>query len=567
MAANQAVFHSIITPLDSADKKFFLKEVEGVEEISGLFCYRAMLATDDSNVDFSLLVGKSVLINLNLEGDQKRYISGIVSRLVQEETGDDNSYYRAEIRPWLWFLTLTGDCRIFQDKTVPEIIEKLFGEYSFSKFKNSLTGTYTKRVYSVQYRESVFDYISRLMEEEGIFYFFEHTDEGHTMVIADDSTAFKPCPNQSTTEMVPAGADDWEREGYLSRIRLEQEVTTDKYSLDDFNFEIPDTDLQVNTTGKSGELSTYDYPGGFQQLADGESLAKKRLESFGMPGKHITGKGYCRTFTPGFTFTLKKHKRADLNATYVIKQNSLKVTQDEYNNTFIAFSDSQAFRPATVTKKPKVFGSQTAIVVGKSGEEIWTDKYGRVKVQFHWDQEGSNNENSSCWIRVAHGWAGKSFGSIFIPRIGQEVVVSFLEGDADQPIITGSVYNAQQVVPMTLPADQTQSMIKTNSSKGGGGFNQILLEDKKDSEQIFMHAQKDMEIEIENDLKINVKKSNETHDVKGTRKVTVTGEETHTNKANFTQKVAGNYTLKVDGNLNIEATGITVIKGSMVKIN
>jgi type VI secretion system secreted protein VgrG len=254
--------------------------------------------------------------------------------------------------------------------------------------------------------------------------------------------------------------------------------------------------------------------------------------------------------------------------------------------------------------------------VGKAGEEIWTDKYGRVKVQFHWDQLGTSDENSSCWIRVDYGWAGKQWGGIFLPRIGQEVLVSYLEGDPDRPLITGAVYNSEQTVPYTLPDEQTKSTVKSNSSKGGGGFNEIRFEDKKDSEELYFHAQKDQNIVVENDRTkkvlhnetntikqdrsttiqegndtyvvskgnrtFKVETGNETYEVKGTRDLTATGNETHTNKANFTQDVSGNYTLKVTGNLTIEATGtisikssattvestgITTIKGSLVKIN
>ncbi len=567
MSPGQNVFHSITTPLDSNEPKFFLTELNGTEEVSNLFCYNAILTTEDNNVDFSLLMGKSVTLNINIEVEKKRYINGIISGFSQEETGDTTSRFQAEIRPWPWFLTLTKDCRIFQDKTAPEIIETLLKEYAFSNFKANLTGTYTKREYSVQYRESVFDYISRLMEEEGIFYLFEHYASGHKMILADDSGVFKPCPELAVAEPAPVDYQH-EREGYITRCSLRQRVTANTYSLDDFNFETPSSELKVKADGKiSGDLKVYDYPGGYQKTSDGESLVKKRIEEREFPGKAIDGDSHVRSFIAGYKFTLQKHKRKDLNASYVIRRLSISATQDQYGNTFEAFPETVNYRPPLVTPKPSVYGLQTAIVVGKSGEEIWTDKYGRVKVQFHWDQLGKKDENSSCWVRVAQDWAGKNFGSMFIPRIGQEVVIGFIDGDPDRPIITGSVYNSEQTTPISLPADQTQSMIKTNSSKGGGGFNQVRLEDKKGSEEIYMHAQKDMNVDVENDLNINVKKNNETHTVKGTRDVTVTGAEKHTNKADFTQKVTGNYTLKVTGNLTIEASGITVVKGSMVKIN
>lgn len=304
-----------------------------------------------------------------------------------------------------------------------------------------------------------------------------------------------------------------------------------------------------------------------------------------------------RAFVAGHKFELKDHYRQDVNKTYVLRQVSHAATQENYHNTFEAFPSDLPFRPPRVTSKPLISGTQTAIVVGKSGEEIWTDKYGRVKVQFHWDQKGKNDEASSCWIRVDYGWAGKQWGGIFLPRIGQEVIVSYLEGDPDHPLVTGAVYNSEQTVPYKLPDDQTRSTVKTNTSKGGNGFNEIRFEDKKDSEELYFHAQKDHNIVVEHDRtkkvlnnetntikqdrsttiqdgndtyvvakgnrEFKVQTGNETYEVKGTRDLTVTGNETHTDKANFTQKVTGNYELKVTGNLTIDVTGSVTIKSAM----
>jgi len=294
---------------------------------------------------------------------------------------------------------------------------------------------------------------------------------------------------------------------------------------------------------------------------------------------------------------LKDHYRSDVNQEYVLRSVVHAVTQESYTNSFEAFPTSLPFRPPRLTPKPLISGTQTAKVVGKSGEEIWTDKYGRIKVQFHWDQKGKNDENSSCWIRVDFGWAGKSWGGIFLPRIGQEVVVSYLEGDPDHPLVTGAVYNGDQTVPYNLPQEQTKSTVKTNTSKGGGGFNEIRFEDKKDEQELYFHAQKDQNIVVEHDRTkkvlnnetntikkdrattiqegndtyvvakgnrvFQVKTGNETYEVKGTRDLTVTGNETHTDKANFTQKVTGNYELKVNGNLTIDVTGSVTIKSGM----
>jgi type VI secretion system secreted protein VgrG len=291
----------------------------------------------------------------------------------------------------------------------------------------------------------------------------------------------------------------------------------------------------------------------------------------------------------GYKFSLTEHDRTDLNSTYVLQWVSLSATQEHYANSFTAFPATAVFRPCCMTPKPRITGAQTAIVVGKSGEEIWTDTYGRIKVQFHWDQEGTNDENSSCWVRVAQTWAGQGWGSLFIPRIGQEVVVSFLNGDPDCPLVTGAVYNAQQTVPYTLPDEQTRSTIKSNSSKGGGGFNELRFEDKKDAEEIFLHAQKDLTVTVQHDCTtevlndatttikqnrsvtiqeandtlvvekgnrtLQVQTGHETHEVQGTRSVTVTGDETHTNQASLTYKVTGDCTWTITGNLTIDVQG------------
>ncbi|HKC63300.1 MAG TPA: type VI secretion system tip protein TssI/VgrG, partial [Pyrinomonadaceae bacterium] len=320
-------------------------------------------------------------------------------------------------------------------------------------------------------------------------------------------------------------------------------------------------DLIVEVAGNGSTSRIYEYPGGVLNKGDGETRAKLRLEACEQPGKTLRGEGHVRAFIAGYKFDLKNHYRTDANKTYVLRSVSIAATQESYTNTFEAFPVDVPFRPQRVSPKPRIVGTQTAIVVGKSGEEIWTDKYGRIKVQFHWDQKGKNDENSSCWIRVNYGWAGKQWGGIFLPRIGQEVIVSYLEGDPDRPLVTGAVYNAQQVTPYTLPDEQTKSTLKSNTSKGGQGFNEIRFEDKKDSEEIYFHAQKDQLIEVLNNRTKTVNK-NETNTIKGTRDQTVTGNETHTDEANFTHKVTGNYELKVTGNLTIDVTGSVTFKSA-----
>src|SRR5437588_7553191 len=581
----------IATPL--GPNKLLLRSLRGEEHISGLFQFNLEMVSEDNALDFQSIVGKAVTVTLNLADNTKHYFNGIVGRFVQEETNVRLTRYHAEIHPWLWLLTKTSDCRIFQNKSVPEIVKSIFTEFGFTDFRDSLRNSYDKREYCVQYNETAFNFVSRLMEDEGIFYFFEHEDGKHTLVLADDASAHQACPGLDAGARYRASAIEHTDDHAVTRCRFEQQVVTGKFAHDDFNFETPSTDLKVEAAGESGDMRVYEYPGGFLKTDAGESRANLRLESHEHPKKTLRGEGHVRAFAAGYKFDLKGHYRDDANSTYVLRSVSHAATQERYTNSFEAYPLDLPFRPSRTTPRPVIAGVQTAIVVGKSGEEIWTDKYGRVKVQFHWDQKGTNDENSSCWIRVDQGWAGKAWGGIFLPRTGQEVVVSFEEGDPDRPLVTGAVYNAEQVVPYTLPDEQTKSTVKTNTSKGGAGSNEIRFEDKKDSEEVYLHAQKDHDIVVENDRTkkvlnketntiksdrsttiqegndtyvvakgnrtFQVQTGNETYEVKGTRDLTVTGNETHTDKADYTQKVAGNYKLEVTGNYELKVTGNVTI--------
>ncbi|MBC8458171.1 MAG: type VI secretion system tip protein VgrG [Deltaproteobacteria bacterium] len=600
---------SVSTPLGK--DKLLLRGFHGEEQISGLFHFTLEMVSEDNALDASQVVGESATITINLADESQRYLNGIVTRFIQAGSNARFTTYYAELRPWLWLLTMTSDSQIFQNQSVPEIIEAVFSNLGFTDYRNALSATYSPREYCVQYQESAFDFVSRLMEDEGIFYFFEHEDGKHTLVLADDADAHAACSGMESALYKP-WAPDWPEADFITHCTLEQQVTTGKYAMDDFNFETPDTDLIASVDGtSSNKMRIYEYPGGFDKKDAGEKKAKVRIEGYEMPEKLLKGNSHCRAFIAGYKFDLKEHDRDDINATYVLRWVSHSATLETYANSFEAFPVDVPFRPPRTAPKPVIAGSQTAIVVGKSGEEIWTDKYGRIKVQFHWDQKGQKDENSSCWIRVAQGWGGKQWGGLFLPRIGQEVIVSFLEGNPDLPLITGAVYNAQQTVPYTLPSEATKSTIKSNSSKGGGGFNEIRFEDKKDAEEFYIHAQKDMVKEVLNDetntIKMNrtttiqegdetltvekgkrtvtiqegdetlvVEKGNrivqvntgdETHEVKGKRDLTITGNETHTNKADFTQEVTGNFSLKVNGNLTIDVKGSVTIKAGQSLTN
>ena len=594
---------SISTPL-GADK-LLLRNVRGEERVSGLFHFFLEMQSEEKSLDFSQIVGKSATVSMKLADGTTRYVNGIVGRFVQAGSDARFTTYYAELHPWLWLMTMSADCRIYQNKSVKDIVTGLFTELGFTDYSDKTTGTYDALEYCVQYNETAFAFVSRLLESAGIFYFFTHADGKHTMVLGDDSSAFADCAGAATVDY--GGVGSWQQQNIVAGCTVEEMVISGQYAVDDFGFETPSTDLMgssdstVATNGTKRRV--YEYPGGFTKKDAAEGLSKLRLEEREAPQKALRGESFTPAFTAGGKTTLQKHYRDDVNAAYVLLRVSHAATPDAYTNSFEAFPATlTAWRPPRVTRKPVIPGTQTAIVVGKSGEEIWTDQYGRIKVQFHWDQLGKNDENSSCWIRVAHGWAGKSWGQMFLPRIGQEVVVSFLEGDPDRPLVTGSVYNAEQTVPYTLPTDQTKSTIKSNVSKGGGGFNEIRFEDKKDSEEIFVQAQKDANVVIKNNEtrkvgfdkkdkgnqtidiyqdrtvtldqgndKLQVKTGNrtllvdtgnDTYTVAGTRDVKVTKKETHTNQDEFVQNVTKNYTLTIDGDLAITVKGKVTFKST-----
>ncbi len=506
---------AIDTPLGK--DVLLLQGFTGQEGISRPFVFHLDLLSEDPKIGFDKIVGQKVTIRITLADGSERYFHGYVSRFSQSGSDQRFTAYRAEVVPWLWFLTRTSDCRIFQNMTIPDIILKIFKDLGFSDVKNSLQGSFEPRDYCVQYRETDFNFVSRLMEQYGIFYFFEHEKDKHTLVLGNSPSVHQPCKGQAKARYdTVAGVTD--EEDIVTSWQMEQELRPGKYALSDYNFETPSTSLAVNaastvTVGGNGKYEIYDYPGEYLKKAQGDSLVKIRMEEEETPNLVLSGASGCRAFTSGYRFDLAEHHRQDMNTAYVLAQVQHAASvgdsytsggsgaTETYSNQFVCIPHAVPYRPPRVTLKPVVQGPQTAVVVGKAGEEIWVDKHSRVKVQFHWDREGKRDENSSCWVRVSQPWAGKTWGAIAIPRIGQEVIVDFLEGDPDQPIITGRVYNAEQMPPYALPANQTQTGIKSRSSKGGGdaNFNEIRFEDKKGSEQLYIHAEKDKQVIVEND--------------------------------------------------------------------
>lgn len=496
-----------------------LISVSGTEQLGRLFEYQLELASEDHNITPESIIGQNVTIRFELGNDQTRYFNGYVSHFTQLKASGRLARYRAIVVPWLWFLTRMADCRIFQEKTVPEIIEEIFRARGFTDFDKGLSGNYRKWEYCVQYRETDFNFVSRLMEQEGIYYFFKHEDGKHTLVLADSYSAHEPYGDFKELIYHPSDEGPTTEERVLDWI-VETHLQPGLYTLNDFYFENPDKPLlsraiatSESTEQKSVEenFEIYDYPGEYTETGDGTEYATKRIEELRAKYKVVTSNSDSRGICTGSTFKLKNHPNEKQNQEYLITSANFKITGDEiftaggaasecaFSCTFTAISSSKPFRTPRITAKPIISGPQTAIVVGSSGEEIHTDKYGRVKVKFHWDRYNKPDENSSCWIRVAQMWAGRKWGAIYTPRIGQEVIVEFLEGDPDRPIITGRVYNAKVMPPYELPANKTMSTLKSNSSKGGEGFNEIRFEDKKGDEQIFIHGQKNLDIRVKND--------------------------------------------------------------------
>jgi type VI secretion system secreted protein VgrG len=527
----------LATPLGKDE--LLLAGFSGSEGISTPFRFDlSLMATRDTTIDARKLVGQAMTVTIaDAIGGDARYINGVVSTFAQ--TGSDTTFvwYRAQIVPGLALLTRRADIRIFQQKSVTDVIEAVLKEGGID-YKLNTTGTYQPLDYCVQYRETDFAFVSRLMEAHGIFYFFTHTDAKHTLVLADSASAHQPCAGSDTTRFhsTTSGSSD---EDTVSAWELQHEFRTGKYTLTDYNMETPSTSLTVSepTTVKLGDndkYEVYDFPGAYGNKSDGDTLVRVRMQDQEARTVVASGSGSCRAFTSGYRFTLGEHPQSANNGQYVLTvvshsaSNGSFVSAKEgpaphYWNTFTCIPFATPFRPERVTPRPMAYGLQSAVVVGSSGEEIWVDKYGRVKVQFFWDRQGKKNEQSSCWVRVAQPWAGKNWGFVAWPRMGQEVLVAFESGDPDRPIIVGSLYNAEQMPPYALPANQTQTGIKSRSSKGGGtdNYNELRFEDKKGSEEIHVQAEKDLTTVVKND---------ETREIRNDRTTTIAANDTKTIK-------------------------------------
>jgi len=504
---------AVTTPL--GDDELVIRRMLGYEKLSQLFEYNLELYSEDLDINYEDLLGGNATVRVELESGDTRYFNGYISQFSCLGQDREHFTYQAILKPWLWFLTRTADCRIFQEMTVPNIIKQVFREHGFTDFKDELSGSYRTWEYCVQYRETDFNFVSRLMEQEGIYYFFTHENGKHDLVLADGLSSHQATTDYEEVPFFPPDNSGRRQRDHISHWRMTKAVQSGSYTLNDFDFKAPKKGLigvssqQRNHEGSSFEV--YDYPGEYTESSEGESYARVRIDELQTQYEILKGEGDVRGLSTGALFSLTDYPREDQNREYLLLSVDYEINsdvlegggggdEDIFHCHFSAIDSQQQYRAPRVTPKPIVQGLQTAIVVGAKGEEIHTDKYGRIKVHFHWDRYGKADDTDSCWIRVAQIWAGKKWGGMYIPRVGQEVIVDFIEGDPDRPIVTGRVYNGDNMPPYDLPAKKTMSTMKSNSSKGGQGFNEIRFEDKKDKEQFFIHAQKRMDQRVRGSL-------------------------------------------------------------------
>ncbi|ECF0757754.1 type VI secretion system tip protein VgrG [Salmonella enterica subsp. enterica serovar Albany] len=514
--------------------------LDGGETLSELFSYVVQLKTPDTlnlgyvspaaNLPLKPMVGKDLCVNIELDGGGKRHISGLVTaaRVVGHE--GRSVTYELRMEPWVKLLTHTSDYKAFQNKTVVDILDEVLAEYPYPVEKR-LVESYPVRTWQVQYGETDFDFLQRLMQEWGIYWWFEHSEDSHTLVLADAISAHKACPDSPLVE--------WHQEGlkldkeFIHTITANESLRTGQWVLDDFDFTKPRS-LLANTVANPRETGHatyehYEWPGDYFDKSEGEMLTRIRMEAQRSPGSRVLGGGNIRTLMTGYTFTLENYPTAEVNQEYLLMQTLLFVQdnaqhsgQDQhftFSTRFELHPTREVFRPQRTVSKPHTKGPQSAIVTGPAGQEIWTDQYGRVKVQFGWDRYGKMDENSSCWIRVSYPWAGKGFGMIQIPRIGQEVLVDFKNGDPDLPIIVGRTYNQDTMPPWGLPGMASQSGIFSHSLYGGPtNGNMLRFDDKTGAEEVKFHAEKDLNTTVKN---------NETHTVMVDRTKTIIKNETN----------------------------------------
>ncbi|MGE0797077.1 MAG: type VI secretion system Vgr family protein [Lautropia sp.] len=527
------------------------------ERLSTLSTIQLEAVSEKGDIQPADLLGKSLTIKVDQDDGAVRFYNGHVTRIALGGMRGRYHAYHLTLHAWPWFLTRTADCRIFQGKTVPEIVDEVLSDAGFTHVDWRLDETYAPWDYCVQYRETDFNFVSRLLEQEGITWFFEHADGEHKLVLVDRSERHAPITGEPAIRYTPDSTAQTFLADRVTDWSAAQEIQPDRYVIDDYDFKAPSKNLEVVRKPElpppftQSQFEVYDYPGEFDTHPEGEAYVASRIEELHVQTRAFEGAGALRQFHVGRRFKLTDHPRKDQNGEYLLVSVEYDYSDPPYESgdgegtevrcRFTAIPSNQQFRPPRSTPRPFVQGIQTAVVTGPAGEEIFTDQYGRIKVQFHWDRLGKNDERSSCWLRVAFLAAGPRFGFVSIPRIGHEVVVDFLEGDPDRPLVTGVVYNGANMPPWTLPDNKTQSGLLTRSSLKGSpaNANAIRFEDKKGAEQVWIHAEKNQDIEVEND---------ETHWVGHDRSKTIDHDETTKVGHDRTETVGNNETIAIGNN-------------------
>ncbi len=547
------------------------------EQLGRLSEFRIQLLSTDSDIKIGDVLGKPMCVDVELTDGGVRHFHGIVTRFCSTGWEGEYARYEAIVHPWLWLLKKSANCRIFQEKKVADIVKEVVAPYGglVSLAVDGLTAEYPKLDYCVQYRETDFDFVCRLLEDAGIYFYFTHTDDGHTMVLADSYNTHEPIDGYDALKFSNTRSSGGLNEESVSHWTASGEIQSSSYAMNDYNFTVSGKSISgglksistIAAAFEQTEYEMYDYPGAYATGDEGSVLAKARMERLHGQCELIEARSDARGLFPGGLFTLADHPRDDQNRKYLITGARYQMSGGDYGSggdsgtnvecRFTAIGHTFPYRPSAVVAKPIVQGPQTAIVVGKAGEEIWTDEYGRIKVQFHWDRLGKDDEHSSCWVRVSQTWAGKGWGAMTIPRIGMEVIVSFLEGDPDRPLVTGCVYNSDAMPPYPLPANQTRSTFKTNSSKGGGGFNELRFEDKKGAEEIYIQAERDCNRVVKNNDTLKVgfevaKAGNQTIDIKNNQDTTIGNDQTLTVGNDQTDHIKNDQFETIDNNQTLK---------------
>lgn len=521
--------HTHLITLSTAlgEDALVLTGLEGTEAVSSLFSFSLSALSDNFSIPEKSIVGTAVTCHINIMEKPPRFFHGYVRQFTRKDPWIKHiREYHLEIVPWLWFLTLSNDCRIFQHKSTLDICEELFKQFGFSDYTLAVTNTYAPRPYCVQYNESAFHFLSRLLEEEGIYYFFKHEDGKHTLVLSDLIAHSERNPSKEVSfsqgSLIPHHITQWEHIfSYCSG----------EFAHTDYDYTKPTVDLLTTTKTvvdfpNIKKYTHFTFPGHYVDKGRGSTLSRIHMEAHEQQHDVIQGRSNLCQFCPGTSFSLTSTELSTENGlywirsvTHSVKDETHKLHDKErstsvYSNAFTCMPTTMPYRPPLLTPKPRIKGLQLAVVVGPAREEIYTDTYGRIKVQFIWDRLGKKDKNSSCWLRVAQTWAGQKWGAHYIPRVGQEVIVDFLDGDPDAPVVIGSLYNAQNMPPYDLPDNQTQSGIKSHSTPNGevSESNEIRFEDKKGDEEFFVHAQKDFIRTVEHD---------DTHQVLGKQDITI----------------------------------------------